>query len=274
MIGTTLPEMIRSFDLTLSQGGFIVTAQGAGGMLLMLAGVVLADRVRKPVWILGSVAAAGLCIAAIGVAPGYWFLVVAFFVTGIIVQILDTLLNAFTGDIAPRTRTRELNLLHMLYGIGAFVGPTFARWLLNQSVSWSGVYWIVGAIYLAAAAASLIWIKGYLALEPAKRQEVRDSPATEPVKASRRAWGSVVLLGIAILFYAIHQLSTSSWLPMYMESILGVGKDLASMALSFYWLGIIVSRLLAAMYPPTRVKVSPGIGGKIFSTKAIAKRII
>ena len=75
MIGTTLPEMIRSFGLTLSQGGLIVSAQSAGGLAAMFAGLVLGDRVRKPLGILISVVLAGLLLGLAGLSlppPAGW----------------------------------------------------------------------------------------------------------------------------------------------------------------------------------------------------------
>ena len=252
MIGTTLPEMIRSFGLTLSQGGFIVSAQSAGGLVAMFAGLLLADRVRKPLGILTSVVLAGLLLGLAGLSPGYWLLVVVFFVLGIVVQILDLLLNAHTGDIVANDRTRTLNVLHMLYGVGAFIGPTLARWLLDQSLSWNSVYWIVGGIYLAAAAVSLIWVRGYVSLTGGMSED-DESTATEqagrgePV-AARRQWVSVTLLGLVVLFYAIHQLGTTSWLPFYLESKLFVRPAVASAGLSLYWFGIITSRFFASMF--------------------------
>ena len=252
MIGTTLPEMIRSFHLTLSQGGLIVSAQSAGGLAAMFAGLALADRVRKPLGILISVVLAGLLMGLAGLSPGYWLLVAVFFALGVVVQILDLLLNAHTGDIVPQARTRTMNQLHMLYGIGAFVGPTLARWLLDRSLSWNSVYWMVGGVYLAAALVSLVWVREYVGL--ARGVSINDGPADreqpsiEGIEALRRQWGSVVLLGMVVLFYAIHQVGTTTWLPMYLQSAVGVSPALAGAGLSLYWVGIIASRYITARF--------------------------
>ncbi|MCK4515525.1 MAG: MFS transporter, partial [Spirochaetaceae bacterium] len=211
-----------------------------------------ADRVRKPLGILASVVLAGLLLGLAGLSPGYWLLVVVFFVLGIVVQILDLLLNAHTGDIVPKNRTRTLNVLHLLYGVGAFIGPTLARWLLDQSLSWNSVYWVVGGIYLAAAAVSLIWVRGYVSLTGGTSAD-DESAATgqsggrEPVD-TRRQWVSVTLLGLVVLFYAIHQLGTTSWLPLYLESTLSMRPAVASAGLSLYWAGIIASRFFASRF--------------------------
>ena len=252
MIGTTLPEMIRSFDLSLSRGGLIVSAESAGGLTAMFAGLLLADRVRKPLWILITVILTGLLLSFAGLSSGYWLLVVIFFILGLAVRMLDLLLNAHTGDLAPETRTRTMNVLHMLYGLGAFVGPSLARWLLNQSLSWKSVYWIVGGIYLLAAVVSLVWARDYLSpggtrsadngIEAVSRAEGREPGDTRYQRVS------VALLGLVVLFYAVHQVGTSTWLPYYLESALGMRPTLASAGLSFYWAGIILSRFLVSRF--------------------------
>lgn len=240
MIGTTLPEMIRSFDLSLSQGGLIVSAESAGGLTAMFAGLLLADRIRKPLWILISVVLVGLLLGLAGLSPGYWVLVVVFFGFGIAARFLDLLLNAHTGDLAPKNRTRTMTILHMVYGIGAFIGPSLARWLLDQSLTWNNVYWIVGGTYLVAAALSLIWARGYLS--PCDTIPPENDAEKSVPNRTRRQWVSVIFLGLVVLFYAVHQLGTTSWLPYYLESTLGVPPALASAGLSFYWAGIIASR--------------------------------
>ena len=264
MIGITLPEMIRSFDLTLSRGGLIVSAQNLGGLVAMAAGMTLADRVSKPAWILISVAVSGVLFGLIGASPAYLMLVGAFFLCGVAVRAVDVLLNAFTGDIFPAQRTRAMNLLHMFFSIGAFAGPVFARWILDLGLPWNAVYWISGGMFLAAAAVALIWRKEYVGLsvgapgeEGPGAGDVRmadlsaapaagDNSDARVESTDRVAWGSVVVLGVILLFYAMHQLGTTSWLPLFLETVRGVRPMVASAALSFYWIGVIVSRLLAS----------------------------
>lgn len=250
MIGTTLPEMIRSFGLTLSQGGLIVSAESTGGLTAMFAGLLLADRIRKPLWILITVVLVGLLLGLAGLSPGYWVLVVVFFVLGIVARFLDLLLNAHTGDLAPKNRTQTMTVLHMVYGIGAFIGPSMARWLLDQSLPWNSVYWIVGGTYLTVAALSLIRTRGYLNLADASpaddETEISAKDGVPDPENTRRQWVSVILLGFVVLFYAVHQVGTTSWLPYYLETTLGVRPAIASAGLSFYWAGIIASRFLVS----------------------------
>jgi fucose permease len=58
----------------------------------------------------------------------------------------------------------------------------------------------------------------------------------------------VVILGIILLFYAVHQLGTTSWLPLYLETEHQFAPAIASAALSVYWIGIILSRYLASVF--------------------------
>ena len=276
MIGTTLPEMIRSFGLTLSQGGLIVSAQSSGGLVAMFAGLILADRIRKPVGILAALALTGILLGMAGLAPSYVLLVAVFLVLGIAAQILDLLLNAHTGDIVPDGRTRSLNVLHMLYGIGAFVGPSLARWILNQSLSWNSVYWLAGGCYLAAGLVALVRARDYVSLvgaHGASRSTGADS-AAHPDEPQRREWGSVVLLGLVVLFYAIHQVATTSWLPFYLQTSIGVSSTAASLGLSLYWGGVIVSRYITSRVGPRVGETRILVWGSVLGGLALAASML
>lgn len=266
MIGTTLPEMIRSFGLTLSQGGLIVSAQSAGGLAAMFAGVLFADRIRKPLWILIAVVIQGLLLGLAGLAPAYWLLVAVFFILGIVSRFLDLLLNAHTGDLAPESRTRTMTILHMIYGIGAFVGPSLARWFLDRSFTWNSVYILVGAAYLTAAVLSLLLAREYLSPSeiPVASESGVDQAGSYVHVSNRRQWVNVILLGFVVLFYAIHQLGTTSWLPYYLESTLGVSPVLASAGLSFYWAGIIGSRFVVSRIGSRIGEIRVLVWGSVF----------
>ncbi len=119
-------------------------------------------------------------------------------------------------------------------------------------MSWKSVYWIVGGIYIIAAIFSLVWSRDYLSLAGTRSAEdnteaLNQAEEREPGDA-RQQWVSVVLLGFVVLFYAVHQVGTTTWLPFYLESSLGMRPTLASAGLSFYWAGIILSRFLVSRF--------------------------
>lgn len=237
MFGTLLPELMRVFILSMSKGGLIVTMQSIGGLMVALAGVGLGDRIRKGPAIIVAFGGLGLSLIATGAAGSYWIVLVAFFCAGLCQRLLDTMLNALVGDVHTGRRGFYMNILHLFFGIGAFAGPLVARAMLNAGIAWSGVYVLVGSVYLIAV------VPGFAIL--------RQSGTPGGSAGADRSWSlmsrpALFGLGFCLLFYVMHQSGVSSWFPFFFESELGADADLASAALSVYWVGIILSRLLAS----------------------------
>lgn len=240
MLGPLMPRLISDFTLRLSEGGFIVSAQSIGGILSIIAGGVIADRVRKGrlIGYMFFIYSAALLI--VGFISTYLVLLVVFFFLGASTRLLDAVLNAHVADIHPEKKGVHLNLLHTFFGVGALLGPLYATYLLHRLDDWHQAFLILGAVCLVIFA---IYV-------PVHRKTDRDLPQRSvPAKGSyinllksRDMW----LLSLIMFMYAGHQTGLIIWLPMYMETHLSTGPWLAGSSLSVLWIGIIISRILAS----------------------------
>ena len=241
MIGTVLPEFIKQYSLTMSEGGLVVTVQSLGGLSMVFAGIVLADRVPKSLVIVISFIVLGAFRLLTAAAASYPVLLVVFFCSGLALRNLDTMLNAFIGDIHKERRGFYMNILHLFFSLGAFVGPSLARFLLNAGTGWRSIYILIGLIYLG------VGIPGFALM----RKDGIDAHSSQVEKRRTPGAGHVIklemlLLGLSLLLYAVHQSGITAWLPHYMNTELHAGVNLSSYALSLYWVGIILSRLIAS----------------------------
>lgn len=252
LIGPTLPGMISSFDLSLSEAGFISSAQNAGGFLGALVSLWIADRVSHPRTALLAFVLIAVATFAVGIAGRYGLVLVAFGFTGLFIRILDVMLNAHTGEIAGTRSGRSMTTLHMFFSIGAFVGPIVARALMGAGIAWSDVYRSVGGGYLLVVVVSVGWLRAYARSSPEQEDadpapgeamHTADVPASAPAAPTFAAIG---LLGTALFFYAIHQVGITSWVPYFLEASRGASADIASIGLSAYWIGIIGGRFGAS----------------------------
>lgn len=252
MIGTLLPELIGSFGLTMARGGLIVTLQNLGGLGAALAGSLLADRGHKPTLTAVAFLFMAAAVFSIGFAASYPMVLVLFFLSGIAVRLLDTMLNAYLGDLRSERRGMYMNLLHMFFGIGAFAGPLWARLLLSGGMRWTGVYITTGLVCAAVSIPGLL-MAGRFPVGRAASNRPAGGPA-DTVKMLANP--SILFVCAALLLYVMHQMGMTAWLPHYLGSRLGLSPGLSSFGLSLYWIGIIASRLLASRIPDT---VSPPV---------------
>ncbi len=245
LIGPTLPGMIAQFDLSLSAAGLIATMQNAGGFIGAVVALVIADRFSRPGMILVSFALLAAALFAVGTAERYLTLVIAFAASGLCIRVLDVMLNAHTGELAEGNSGKALSTLHMFYSIGAFVGPLVVRGLVRTTMAWSGVYQIVAAGYLLVLIGAAGFFRSYL--DSGRRRSSREqAPAVKRHTPSRSSAALVGMLSFLLFFYAIHQIGLVAWLPYYLEVGRGASSDLASYALSMYWIGIIAGRFISS----------------------------
>ncbi|TFG39037.1 MAG: MFS transporter, partial [Syntrophobacterales bacterium] len=253
--GPTLPGIIRDFDLTLAQGGLIGSLQSAGGIVGVLATMWFADKVSRPWVAVLSFGLLSLAYLAVGFAPSYLALLLGFAATGLFIRVLDVMLNAHTGTLAPANSGRAMSTLHMFFSVGAFVGPIVALSLMRLGSTWSQIYLFVGVAYIGVMVLGTPWLRGYVraaespetALPPADATG-SGSPESGAVAQDARSApsqaGTIVILGGLLLFYAVHQIGLTSWIPHFLETARGAGPDLASFGLSAYWVGIIAGRYI------------------------------
>ena len=243
MIGTLVPELLQYFEVSLSEIGFLMTIQCFGGILALFLGSRFAEKVKKSLIIPIAFGALGLGLLTVGNSPSFIVLQSAFFITGFFIRITDIFLNAFVGQMHQEESGIYLNRLHMFFSIGAFTGPLYSGMLIKLDFHWQQIYSIIGILFVVSA------LLGYWFILPMGRIQQTQKPKNRiplnflEIIQDPKIW----ILGVTLLFYSFHQLSVTVWLPYYMEDSLGASKEMANLAISLFWFGIILGRLFVSI---------------------------
>ena len=243
MIGTLVPELLQYFEVSLSEIGFLMTIQCFGGILALFLGSGFAEKVKKSLIIPIAFGALGLGLLIVGYSPSFIVLQSAFFITGFFIRITDIFLNAFVGQIHQEKSGIYINRLHMFFSIGAFTGPFYCGMLIKLDFHWQQIYSIIGILFVLSA------LLGYWFILPMGRIQQTQKPQNRvplnflEIIQDPKIW----ILGATLLFYSFHQLSVTVWLPYYMEDSLGASKEMANLAISLFWLGIILGRFFVSI---------------------------
>jgi fucose permease len=147
-VGLIIPEIIKTFHLTLTAAGTFQYATMAGIALAGLGLGTLADRLghRRTIVIgLTVFAGASFLFAA---SDTFMFFVVLMGLSGIAIGVFKTGALALIGDISTSTaeHTSIMNTVEGFFGIGSIVGPAILAYLLAAGVSWKWLYVIAGAM--------------------------------------------------------------------------------------------------------------------------------
>jgi FHS family glucose/mannose:H+ symporter-like MFS transporter len=234
--GLLVPALIRQVEHDFGQ-----TDAGIGVFYLLFAiawavgslgGGVLTERFgRRPVLALAAVLHGVGLLAQI--VPSWGLFLVAALPRGVGSGAFDGGVNGLFLDLYPSTRGRALNAVHLFFSLGALSAPLAVGMLVQAGVPWQ-------AVILATGLASfpLAVLFALAGLPPGRH-------APDPLQAPSRFGLALPLLALAVAIgcYVASEVGVSSWLVRFLDE---VPLTAATLALTLYWAGLAVGRLVSA----------------------------
>ena len=246
--GLLIPSLIRSIESAFAQDdagiGIVYLVYAVAYVAGSFGGGWLTERRGRRLVLAGAVLVHAAGIAGLGVAPTWAAFMVAALTAGAGAGCLDGGANGLVLDVFREGRGRAMNLLHMSFGVGALSAPLVVGTLVEAGVPWQTVTIGTGAAMLLLAAAYL------LVPAPSGRRSGATAP-TEPSgpspsepAARRLLAGPLLLLGLAIAAYVASEVGVSNWLVRFLAD---APLTTATLALSLYWAGLTVGRLVSSI---------------------------
>ncbi|MGL1959046.1 MAG: MFS transporter [Colwellia sp.] len=147
-VGVIIPELIKTYDLNLTQASAFHYVPMIFIALSALFLGYLADKWgRKSTVIIGLLIFALSCFLFAAGSSFLYFLVLLASV-GIAVGLFKTGALALIGDISTSNKehTATMNTVEGFFGVGAMVGPAIVSYLLISGVSWKYLYICAGVL--------------------------------------------------------------------------------------------------------------------------------
>ena len=167
-------------------------------------------------------------------APSLPGLLCGAFVTGLGCGAVDVASNAMVVDLNRDRLAAALNYLHMMFGVGALLGPIIAGFALSNHLGYS--------IMFAAGAAFSMSIAILFATTPAIETSliVPRGDGFIPMLTRPLIW----VVGAVLFLYVGAETGIGAWLFLYLRTAAALGESLASWGVSLYWAGLILGRLI------------------------------
>lgn len=220
-----LPRYALSLGLNEADWGLSTAIVGVVAAVLRIVGGPLADRVgRKPVLIVGGLAAAAGSLILIG-ASGWWGFLTGRVVQGIAVGLFSTAYKALVIDMSPEARRGEaIGLGNLTFSAALFVAPPIAEWIQSR-YGFSATLLFTAIAGLAATL--VLWPVRATGHTPAHRSMLSCARVVIPLPST--LVGIVGMLSAAFAFVA-----TFTFLPFLAEqrNIAGVGVAFSVFALA------------------------------------------
>ncbi len=261
IIGAILLNLLSDFPMPLTEGGFFNAVLNGGCFVgILLSGMVI-DRYGKRIQIVAAFSLFTIFLFAVYFTSSLQAYVVSIFFAGLAVKIMDALLNATIVELHTRNRGFYMNLLHCCFGIGSFVGPILAGFVVESNHSWRLAYLILAIVCCILLGIYLANIRGRVHLKKSVSSRRRVAAGFRHVLS----W-KIFLLWLVLFFYCGHQVGINNWLPTYMSETLGLDMLAAGSSVSMFWIGLILGRftcsfLTKRMPERTLTLLGAGLGG-------------
>ena len=237
-VGLIIPEVIRTFDLSLTAGGAFQYATMGGIAIAGLFLGSLADRFgHRTVLVAGLVLFAAASFAFVA-GDSFLFFTTLMALSGIAIAVFKTAALALVGDISTSTaqHTSIMNTAEGFFGVGSIVGPAILARLLGAGVSWRWLYVIAGGMCVLLIVT---------ALQVKYPQPVR-SPAGAGGTATAIRDRFVLAFSTGIFLYVAIEAAVYVWMPTLFTAWQAPATWAAAYSLAIFFVLRAVGRFLGA----------------------------
>jgi fucose permease len=263
--GALLPVLVDAFRIRLVEAGSMFALQATAYLLSVVsAGRVIRRcgmRVVLSVGMLGFAAGFG----GFALVSTWWGGAAMLFISGLGFGVVEVALNTLLISIGGARRNNLLNLAHLFFGVGAFIGPAAAARAVAAGASWRAVFGVAGGM---TAVVALGW-----ALQPIHGTAGADD-TTAPAGAVPLRSRLTLVLALMLAVYVGAEMGIGGWLSKYMVEVRGVDLSYAGTAVSLYWMGLAAGRLVLSATSHHMNEGRLVLGLTICATAALAYALV
>src|SRR5271155_3462595 len=227
--GPFIPEIARTLSVPIERAGLMVSAGAAGYFISLLIAGEIHQQMSAQKILVGAMAIFAAGLSGLAIAPDLAGLLGANFLIGLAGGGIDIGANALIVELNRERLASALNYLHVLFGVGALLGPLIVSAAFAGHVHY---WWVFGGGAMA------------LGITPAVAVQ------TEPIVGSEDGSGFMSMLSrpliwalSAVMFmYVGSELGIGAWLFLYLRTAGALSPMLASSGVSLYWLGLVCGR--------------------------------
>jgi len=231
-IGPFIPEISRTVHLPIERVGLIVSAAAAGSLISVLVAGEINQQLSAQKILIGAMALFTAGLAGLAASPGLMGLLCAGFLLGLANGGIDIGANALIVELNRERLASALNYLHVLFGVGALLGPLMVSGSFATRVPY---WWVFGGGALACATIAF-------RLGVTRALEVRTAAAPGDGFIAMLAHPLIWVVSGVMFLYVGAEIGIGAWLFLYLRMAGALGPMLASSGVSLYWLGLVCGR--------------------------------
>jgi len=241
-----LADLAHALKLSPALLGIALSCFSGAGIVLLVFGSYLADRLERRVIVLFGISGLGLFYVTLIFVSQYSILLLVLLFGGMASSCYDLAVNTFGGDYERRYAQKVMTLFHAGFSGGATLGAIGSAVALTTGIRFRTVYGVTGMLLLLLASAMV-----FLPLPTTRTQVTLPEETTKHPTPSSSV---IALLVIPMVLLAITLVSLSfftdgaleGYISIYLRNLLGSGTLLGGIGIAAFNATGLIGRLISA----------------------------
>ena len=177
---------------------------------------------------------------------------ISFFMLGFCCGFLNVIVNTVMIQLYRNNPGVSLNLTHVFFGIGAFLGPVISSQIVGEGLNWAFAIFIVAGLILINFLLSMFIdvpiSDNYVSRKSLETTYLKESD--NPVKGQelpKLQTGLLLLIVFAFFTMSVTQQGFTAWMPSFLRIERDFSSTLAGQSLSFFWAMLSIGRLVVGI---------------------------
>lgn len=241
LLGAAWPAIYGDLSVPISYASLVSVIISCGTVLSSLFSAHVIAKLGTPRVTVLSTSLTAIALLGFSFSQNFLWLCICAVPLGIGAGSIDTALNNY---VVLHYNSMQVNFLHCFYGLGVTVSPYLMSLALSDNMNWRGGYKTVFFIQLTIAALSIISLPIWKRISQANPQEkpIQVLSLSQMLKR-KKVWASCgVFIGISAL-----ESTCLIWGSTFLAESVGIPADTAAALITFYFIGMTLSRLLSGV---------------------------
>ena len=236
-LGTALPAIRSSLDLSLVQAGTFPACLQFGFAAAVFVGGFLSDVFKKKAMLMLGCLFIGMNLLVFGFSPWFWVNLIAMAVIGIGGGLIEASSDPLLIQLFPGRESMVMNLHHFFFAFGSLLGPVIVGALLARAIPWEWGY-IGFGLFVMVIFFFFIFQKSP---EPTGTRKF-DRRSVQGILSQRSFW---ILFLITFCSMGV-QNGIVFWIVTFLEESRGFSVTLASASLSTFFICMALAMVLSS----------------------------
>ncbi len=246
LIGAILPFLIQEAHLSYTVAGSLLSAFAIGNFLASFINPFLSKKIGRKASIVLTSTFLPVVLFSLTYLPPVWLMTALFVLLGIGRGAYSIINNAYINENSQGSPF-ALNILHMIFAVGAFAAPMIMSLFMKAGYTWRAITYVLGACSIISICLlfKLNLTQNYNKPSTNKANLFTDRPFFKQTVF----WIS----GLILFFYLGLENCVNGWFVTYLKNTNIMSQLFANSLVSFTWLAVLLGRLFTAIIS-TRVK--------------------